>query len=285
VDENPTPVPETASGPPLGEAPGAGVTPDAGLGEVVAWFEEQGSDLEQILGDVLRQAVDEVLDGQRTGRYDIDQLAKTEKTYLGTKVEIMCESEFGFPRGKHMDYLISGHEVDCKFTLRFGGWAIPREAVGQICLLLHADDKHSRFSAGVVRAFPEALSAGTNRDGKKRLSLAGRSAVHWFVRDGALPENLLLALGPATRDAIFHGGAGLRDSGQARVTRLFRLVQGRIVRREVVLAVGRQADAPKRVRDARLQLRAEGVLVLGHQGLIHRSPGTLDYPSRPRGRG
>jgi hypothetical protein len=165
VDENPTPIPEPASGPPLGEAPGAGVTPDAGLGEVVAWFEEQGSDLEQILGDVLRQAVDEVLDGQRTGRYDVDQLAKTEKTYLGTKVEIMCESEFGFPRGKHMDYLISGHEVDCKFTLRFGGWAIPREAVGQICLLLHADDKNSRFSAGVVRAFPEALSAGTKVPG------------------------------------------------------------------------------------------------------------------------
>lgn len=37
----------------------------------------------------IREAFDQVYDGRRTGRWDFTQLSKTEKTHLGTLVEIM----------------------------------------------------------------------------------------------------------------------------------------------------------------------------------------------------
>ena len=37
---------------------------------------------------VLRDTFDQLYDGQRTGRYRVDQLHKTEKTHCGTLVEI-----------------------------------------------------------------------------------------------------------------------------------------------------------------------------------------------------
>ncbi len=85
-------------------------------------------------GNVLRQSIDEVLDGQRTGRFDIyaADVAKTERTYLGTKVEIVCQDEFDLGRNQKMDYLIAGHEVDAKFSMSsVFGQAIPKEAVDQ----------------------------------------------------------------------------------------------------------------------------------------------------------
>ncbi len=50
-------------------------------------------------GHAIRQSFDEVFDGQRTGRYALAQLSKVEKTYIGTKVEIVVQAEFGLERG------------------------------------------------------------------------------------------------------------------------------------------------------------------------------------------
>ena len=43
-----------------------------------------GEDLASVAGAAVRQAIDEVIDGGRTGRWCIDQLEKVEKTYIGT---------------------------------------------------------------------------------------------------------------------------------------------------------------------------------------------------------
>lgn len=43
---------------------------------------------------------DQLYDGQRTGRWRYDQLHKTEKTHMGTLVEISLQREFVFRRGK-----------------------------------------------------------------------------------------------------------------------------------------------------------------------------------------
>src|SRR5205814_9949758 len=83
----------------------------------------------------------------------------------------------------------------------------------------------------------------------------------WLQQEAALPENLLRHLSFDVREAIFS-----HRSGQSRVVELFRLVQQRIVSRTAVLTVAQQKDAPKRVRDARKRLRAEGIVILGHQG-------------------
>ena len=63
---------------------------------------------------VLRETLDQLYDGQRTGRYRLDQLHKTEKTHCGTLVEINLHREFDFGDGTVLDYRIADGEVDCK---------------------------------------------------------------------------------------------------------------------------------------------------------------------------
>ncbi|MFI8927827.1 NaeI family type II restriction endonuclease [Streptomyces sp. NPDC053474] len=239
---------------------------DPALQDVLDWFRAQPN-LEARFGQVIRQSIDEVLDGQRTGRFDIDELEKTEKTYLGTKVEIVTRSEFGLGHGQRMDYHIVGHDVDSKFTSG-GNWTIPREADGHICLLTKANDHKAHYQVGLLRIRDEFLNAGKNRDGKRSISAAGRGAIHWIVENGQITQNILLSLPEVERTAIFNASAGYRGSGnggQLRTNELFRRVQGKPVNRNTVLTVASQDDGPKRVRDARNHLRPEGIMILGHQ--------------------
>ena len=234
---------------------------DPALDRAVAWFRAQPRMAERF-GAAIRQSFDEVFDGQRTGRYSLAELSKVEKTYIGTKVEIVIQSEFGLERGERMDYLVAGEEVDAKWSIRSGGWMIPTEAVGELCLCLTADDDRSTFSFGMVRADEENLRRSVNQDRKRRFNDDGIAAMAWLVDSGRLAENLLLHLSEEERSAILDPGL----SGQQRVNQLFRSVLGKVVRREVVLTVAQQDDGPKRVRDARRSLQPEGVIVLGHQG-------------------
>lgn len=238
----------------------AGTAEDPGLETVVAWFRAQEAMTERF-GAAIRRSFDEVFDGQRTGRFSLDQLSKVEKTYIGTKVEIVVQAEFGLQRGRRMDYLIVDEEVDAKWSMRSGGWMIPTEAVGELCLCMTADDFASTFSVGVVRAGLERLRVAKNKDRKRYFNDDGLASMAWLAQQAVLPENLLLRLPEATRSSILN----YELSGQSRVNELFRLVQHRVVRREVVLTVAQQDDGPKRVRDARNHLRPEGILILGHQ--------------------
>lgn len=234
---------------------------DAGLDAVESWFRSTPG-CGPLFGACIRQAIDEVLDGERTGRYDIAQLSKNEKIYIGTRVEIVIEAAFDLSRGgiKGMDYLIVGEQVDCKWSMGFGGWMIPREAVGQLCLVTWADDYRGVFSVGLIRATEDRLRTTRNQDAKRNLNPEGKAAIRWLFRDAELPENLLLRVGEDVRTAIF-----AHASGQKRVNELFRLVQRRLIRRPVVCAVAQQLDSAKRVRDARLALAPEGIMILGHQ--------------------
>jgi hypothetical protein len=228
--------------------------------------------------EVLRDTLDQLLDGQRTGRYAETELRKTEKTHMGTLVEINLHRAFDFDDGSVTDYRIAGIEVDCKFSRTFGGWEIPLEAYGYLCLVVWADDAQSLWSAGLVRIQEELLLTSQNRDRKRRLNRDGLEGIYWLHRDAPLPPNLLLHLPSNVRDAIFS-----HRSGQSRVVELFRLVQGRVVPRTAVLTVAQQKDAPKRVRDARRHLRREGVVILGHQGDHPRVARALNLPVPKKG--
>jgi hypothetical protein len=235
--------------------------------------------MEGRFGSAIRKSFDEVFDGQRTGRYSLAQLSKVEKTYIGTKIEIVVQAEFGLRRGRRMDYLVDDQEVDAKWSMKSGGWMIPTEAVGELCLCMTADDAASTFAVGLVRANELRLTSSANKDSKRRLNEAGLSSLAWLVQNGSLDENLLLHLGPETRPQVLDEGL----SGQKRVDQLFRLVQGRVIRREVLLTVARQADGPKRARDSRLALQPEGILVLGHQGRHPAIAVDLGLPAPPKG--
>jgi hypothetical protein len=217
------------------------------------------------VGRVLRRTIDQLLDGQRTGRYRWQELRKTEKTHAGTLVEINLQREFAFADGSAMDYHIADRDVDCKFSQSEGGWEIPPEAwVGEhICLLVYAVDAETRYGAGLIRATSSNLRERVNRDMKRQLSASGRAQINWlWGRSLPLPENVLLHLSPS----VVHQVMDPKVSGQERVNRLFRLVQGRIISDSVVATVAQQKDYMKRIRGnggARTILRREGIVILG----------------------
>ncbi|MFD2417301.1 NaeI family type II restriction endonuclease [Amycolatopsis pigmentata] len=258
--------------------PGQGGTGsvDQGLDEVVAWFRGH-EDLEARFGSIFRQSLDEVLDGQRTGRFDIAGLAKTEKTYLGTKVEIVTRAGFELHYGAKMDYEVAGHEIDAKFSIT-GTWAIPTEAMGHLCLLMSADDHKSAFDVGVIRIRPEVLNRGRNKDGKTTITKQARGSIVWLARNASLPRNLLLSLPQSTVDRIRSAG-----SGQQRINELLRCVQGCPIDRNTAVTVAQQKDGLKRCRDARRHLRKEGIAVLGHQNDSPKIASALGLPVPEKG--
>lgn len=236
---------------------------DPELEKVAAYFHVIDPQGERI-GQVLRDTLDQLYDGQRTGRYRLDQLHKTEKTHCGTLVEINLHREFGFRDGQLLDYEIEGIEVDCKFSQKLGSWMIPPEAQDQICLVVWADDFESRWSAGLVRPTVDRLNAGGNRDKKSTLNAEGRAAITWLFERRPLPPNVLLQLPSAVVDGVLS-----LPSGAQRLNELFRVTLGMRVGRGVVATVAQQHDYMKRVRangGSRTALRPEGIIILGQYG-------------------
>ena len=221
------------------------------------------------VASVIRDTFDQLYDGQHTGRWNFDQLHKTEKTHMGTLVEINLHREFDFDDGNETDYRISGVQVDCKYSMKPFGWMLPPEVIGEIALLVTANDAASTWRAGLLRISTEVVRGTQNRDAKTMLSLEGRERIRWLWSDHpGLAPNLFHQLDAASRDAIFGAKSRSGRHGQARVNELFRRVHGRIVRRAELATVAQQDDFMKRARGnggARTALQPEGILVLGHQ--------------------
>lgn len=258
--------------------------PTSDLKHLAEWFERQPHARDRFRW-VLRDSLDELLDGRRTGRWCYQHLSKTEKTYLGTAVEVNLTKEFEIPNGQHLDWQVSGTDIDCKFSKDLGGWEIPMEMylceahgdrsgdADHPALLVWMSDDESEWAAGLIRVTDQILRTrldtdtgqivrAYNRDNKRRLAEAAAGRIYWMwggiQRD--LPTNRLLHLPTTTRDRI------LSDrSGQKRVNELFRELQGELLGRHTVLTVGQQEDAPKRARDARIALRNDGIAILGHE--------------------
>ncbi len=216
------------------------------------------------IGWVLRDTIDQLLDGQHTGRYRWEQLIKTEKTHAGTLVEINLQRAMRYPDGAKLDFKIADVEVDCKYSQALYAWMIPPEAVGHLCIVIWASDFEAKWSLGLVRASESALSKSENRDGKRTLSKDGRKTVQWLFDHAALPPNVYLGLREEQVAAILAPSL----SGQARVNKLFIHAQKRIVGRGAVATAAQQDDFLKRVREnggAREKLRRLGIVIMSHE--------------------
>lgn len=251
---------------------------DQACEEVWAWLRDyprrakDGLDLEATFSRAIRQAIDEVIDGSRTGRYRYEELEAQEKAYIGTRIEIVVRTEFELePEGK-LDTVIAGHPVDFKWSAK-GGWMIPTEAVGELCLLLKGDEVGGTFSVGLVRCSAERLNKGANKDGKTTLSKAGRSRIRWLVDKGHLPASFLSTLDPETREAVL-----ARPAGQARVREFFKRVTRRPVPREVIPTLAVQEDPMRRVRQDRHADGLAGLKILsGHYKVSKEAAELLGY--------
>ena len=235
---------------------------------------------------LLRDSLDELMNGFRTGRWCYQQLSKPEKGNLGVVVAINLTREFEIPNGTELDWHIAASDVGCFFTLDFPGWDIPMSmykcadhgdlsgSIDHPALLMWLNDDSSQWAAGLLRISDAKLRTKTDRaaaevvraygrDNCRRISDPYVDDIFWLwggVQDD-LPENALLHMQPLRRNRIFEDSR----SGQARVNALFRETLGDLVRRPTVMAVAQQEDAPKRVRDARIKLRPEGIIIMGHQ--------------------
>lgn len=219
---------------------------------------------------VFRSTYDQLYDGQHTGRYSWEQLYKTEKTHFGTLLEINLRREFTdlIGDGRKLDYTIAGHDVDCKYSFRMGGWMLPPESFGEIVLVATSSDEKSEWAVGVVRVTPEVTRASTNRDGKTGLSESGRRSIHWVDWAEELAPNVLLDADEETRQRIF-----APKSGQARVNELLRSLTRKRIGRNTIATVAQQDDYMKRVRGnggARTALAPEGILVIGGDYSAHQ---------------
>ena len=79
------------------------------LEEVMGWLQgyparaHDGLDLEATFSRSIRQAIDEVIDGSRTGSYRYEELETQEKAYIGTRIEIVVRTELELEREGKLD--------------------------------------------------------------------------------------------------------------------------------------------------------------------------------------
>lgn len=216
---------------------------------------------EEKLRSFFRSAIDEVIDTARTGRFFLSELEKTEKTYLGTKFEILLRDWLQVPRGILLDLLIGGREVDVKSTTGGGsGWMIPPEAIDQYCILLRVNEALAKCAVGLVRARPAYLRQGKNRDAKTSFSAAGTEHIWWLVSDFDYTPNFWSLIDEEHRQKIMNSGKGTK-----RLATLFQTCLGMPISRVQVAAIAAQDDYMKRLRrngGARDPLAKIGVAIL-----------------------
>jgi hypothetical protein len=216
---------------------------------------------EEKLRSFFRSAIDEVIDTARTGRFFFDELEKTEKTYLGTKFEILLRDWLQLPKGIKLDLLIGEREVDVKSTTGGGsGWMIPPEALDQFCILLRVNETKAKCAIGIVRCRECYLNSGANRDAKKTFSKSGTENIWWLVSNFDYTPNFWTLIDDNLRNAIMTSGAGTK-----RLAVLFENCLGMPISRVQVQAIAAQDDFMKRIRKnggARDILSPKGIAIL-----------------------
>jgi hypothetical protein len=197
--------------------------------------------LEHDVAFLLRDCIDDVIMTPKTGRRSYDELEKTEKTYIGTRVEIELRALLRLRKGR-LDTRINGYDVDIKHTMG-RNWMIPTEAVNSPCLLLAADEDRARCYFGIIVARPDYLTAGQNKDAKRTLTAEGFKHIRWLLRDHPYPANFW-----RTADADAVAQIFACETGNTRMAELFRRLSGQPIPRAAVEAVAQQKDFMRRIR-------------------------------------
>lgn len=226
---------------------------------------------------LVRSAIDFVLDPVRTGRTRIEELDNVEKTFVGLKIEHFVRDVLKAPKGIR-DLVIDGKDVDVKNTLD-NSWMIPPETFmsEDPCLVINSKEKEHTCWMGLMLARQAYLNK-PNRDGKRGVRADAVANVLWIVEGAEYPESVWLPFDMAEfrrlREEVKHG--------TPRISEFLRKNLGVPVHRTVIESLlFDQLDPMKRIRGnggARDLLRKEQIAVLsneyGKQALadLHWSP-------------
>ena len=200
--------------------------------------------LQQELPGLIKNAVDFVLDPERTARTEMSDLDKVEKTFIGLKIEHFLRDWLDIPKGLHRDLQVDGIEVDIKNTIG-ATWMIPPETYRgeEPCLLIATAKFDGRCWLGLVLARDSYLGA-CNRDGKRSLSQSGRTNIMWLVEHEPYPASRWAGL-----DMLRFRELRKVAGGTKRAAQFFRENVDRVVHRSVLQALlYDQRDYMKRLR-------------------------------------
>lgn len=212
--------------------------------------------------ELVRDAVDFVLDPVRTARTRLKDLDNVEKTFIGLKLEHFVRDFLDVPKGLR-DLVIKGKDVDIKNTVNTN-WSIPQETYNnsEPCVLMRIDETSHKCYLGLIIAKPEYLHGGKgNRDTKKGVSAAGFKNILWLVDGAPFRRSRFIGL---DMDRFRQLRKTLQ--GNERVAQFCRENAGRVIHREVMQALlFDQYDYMKRLRangGAPDTLRNEGTAIL-----------------------
>jgi hypothetical protein len=216
--------------------------------------------LDQILTRAVTDAIEYVLDGSRTWRFDLNgpDVDSDERRTVGTKLQYRILAGLELEKEPPLDTTILEIPVELKATVG-DDWMIPREGQCQISLLSQVDTVNDRHRAFLMRTHRVWLNA-PNHDKKRGIKKAARREfalplIGWTP----LPVNPLKMLTTEQRGVVFAPGVG-----QARrLTSLFGFLPGRIIPRTTILTVCANREDPlRRARQIKEEVRREHGLLL-----------------------
>jgi hypothetical protein len=210
------------------------------------------------VGEIIREAIDYVIDAPTLFRYSIDDLDPDEKTAIGKRIERLLRYQFKLPKGEKLDIKLGDEDVDIKTTMG-KNWMFSKSSHGHMNLLIAYDEKAALFQLGIAYVLEDHLGAH-NRDRKQSLTAAHREAIYWILKDQQYPPNFLDHLPKGNFNKIV-----AEKTGMKRVLQLLRLAPLMPIPRHVICSVANQKDPLRRVRSnggARNILWNEGLLVL-----------------------
>ena len=212
--------------------------------------------------ELVRSAVDFVLDPVTTARTRVIDLDNVEKTFIGLKLEHFVRDMLNIPKGLR-DLRVAGFDVDIKNTVR-DNWSIPKETYREDgpCLLMIIDDEACKCSLGLIVAKPAYLHKGIgNRDTKKGVSAQGRKNIMWLIQDFPYPPSRFSELDMAEFRRL-----RAMSGGSRRAAEFFRQNVGKTIHRSVIQTLlYDQKDPMKRLRfngGAPDILQYEGIAIL-----------------------
>lgn len=246
-----------------GVIPGAHIVDDPvnddELLRVHRWL--SGRPITELLRTAADDAVKYVLDGARTWRFDLMDAAvdSDERSSVGTKLQYHVISQLGLKKEPPLDTTIVGVAVEIKGTTRTT-WMIPREGQCAVTLLIRIDARRHEFDARLMRTHRAWLTGGKGNQDLKRSPRAEavRRYALVLVPTTPLPPEPLRRLTRQQLDLVF-GVGGLRR----RLVALFEALPEVVIPRGSIAVVGAGLlDPMKRAREAKVDLRAHGLIVL-----------------------
>jgi hypothetical protein len=232
---------------------------DPPLQELARWFSGQ-PDLAARFGNAVDSAIQYVLDGARSGRFDLldKRVDPDERRTVGTKLQFHIIEEFGLPRLKSPDTKIGDVTFDIKGTVG-KNWSIPVEGQCEICLLVRIDTGERMHQAWLMRTHLKWLQNGVNGDQKRGIAKDSHTnfAVPLYAR-APLPPAPLTRLDEDQLKRVFG-----REGQKKRLVHLFSSLPGTVINRATILTVCAGRDDPiRRTREAREPLKEEGLALL-----------------------